>query len=310
MKMKLKRILSVFLAVVTAGSLCTISVYAVSAEEIQADVKAQTLIVDALGKGHMNREVVKTVSHDLELLEKASLSNLVKIDHINSDGSVTYAIPYESIGTIEYINVKEDVAGNIVLNVTDNVRYNEVVYTTDGRTILDGYEVKYAGTSIPVRVQDTINITPMAGHYTRTYGVPAVVDSQGRPTTPAGYNLSSSYSGPSVSLGQVIANIAVTVLVSLVVHNFASRVATALGALATAGEAGDVLEAALTYKQTDLAVLASGCTNSSVVNVGVSEYAKQGNNTIYSAWHYNVTLNLGAPGYVIYTGAMRVRQST
>lgn len=310
MKMKLRRILSVFLAVITAGSLCTISVYAISAEEIQADLDTQALIVDAFGKEQLNSEVIKTVSHDLELLEKASLSKLVKINHINSDGSVTYEIPYESIGTIEYINIKEDAAGNIVLNVTDNIRHNEVVYTTDGRTLLDGYEVKYTGTSIPVRVQDPIDITPMAGHYTRTYGVPAVVDSQGRPTTPSGYNLSSSYYGPSVSLGQAIAKITVSALISSVIHHFASKAAAALGALVTAGEAGEVLNAALAYKQTDLAVLASRCTNSSSVSVGVSEYAKKGNNTIYSAWHYNITLNLGAPGYVLYTGAMRVRQST
>lgn len=303
MKRKLKQILSVFLAVVMVGSLCTIGAYAANAEQIQADANAQRLIVDSLGKDQLNNTTVQTVSHDLTLLEKASIADLVEIDTINADGSITYAIPYESINSVEYVSIKEDSAGNTVLDITDGTRHNELILTTDGRIILDGYEIKYENSSTPIRTQTAPEITPKAGAYTRVFGTDPVLDGQGKPTKPSGYNLVASYYGPNISLGQQIASIAKTALVTIIKNAIFPHVVNVVKNCTKA-----VLEAALNYKKNTLAAIADQCGGASAISVGVSEYAKQGNNTIYSAWYYSVSLAMGT--YSLYTAAMKVRQST
>lgn len=308
MKRKLKQILSVFLAVVMVGSLCTIGAYAANAEQIQADANAQRLIVDSLGKDQLNNTTVQTVSHDLKLLKKAALDKLVEIDSVNSNGSVTYAIPYESINSIDYITVEEDSSGNIVLDITDGTRHNEVIYATDGRILLDGYALRFEDSSTPISTQTDPGITPKAGAYTRIYGTNAVLDNHGKPTAPSGYNYVSSFSGPNISLGQQIASLTTAALITCITNAAAPLLTKVINSLLTLSDAKTALSAALNYKKNSIALIADQCGGKSAVSVAVTEYAKQGNNTIYSAWHYNVTLGMGT--YAIYTGAMKVRQST
>ena len=308
MKRKLKQILSMSLAIVMVGSLCTIGAYATNAEQIQVDANAQHLIVDSLGKDQLNNTTVQTVSHDLKLLEKASLAEFVQIDTINSNGSVTYAIPYESVNTVEYITIKEDAIGNTVLDITDGAHHNKLVFTTDGRIVLDGYEIKFEDTSTPIRIQDSANIEPKAGAYTKFYGCNATLDNRGKPTTPSGYYYVTSYSGKNISLGQQIASLSITAFLSIAGTVAARYVSAEINSLSSIGDAKSALDAAFQYKKNAIALVADDCGGASAISVGVTEYAKQGNNTIYSAWKYNVTLGMGT--YAIYTGSMKVRQST
>ena len=137
----MKKIISAFLTAVLLFGMITVPALA-GQEKIEKNTIAQQLIVDFLGWNQVQEELICTVSQDLELLKVVGLDALVKIDKVDNDGSVTYKIQFEDSGVVDYLKVEKDAEENIVLRVRENELQNELIYTSNKKIYLDGYEVE------------------------------------------------------------------------------------------------------------------------------------------------------------------------
>ncbi len=260
----------------------------------------------------MQRALVETVACDLDLLEKANLKNAVSISEVKEDGSVTYEVPFEGSGIVDYIQVAEDSAGNVVLNIREGTKENELIYMTDGRVILDDYEVTMdtpdvsnlaASTSLPV-------VAPRAGAYTRTFGISLP---HGTSSIGSMYTYKDNYQGPTLSLGQAIGSIALSVLISVVTAKFKAALSVAIGSL-TQSLAAAIITDSLSFSDQNLALLATTYSSSDAVGLRAYEYALRGNDSLYSEWIYAIDLipkvGPGQAGSPHHFGAKKITQAT
>lgn len=281
----MKKAISVLLTTAMLISILSVGASAASVETVERMADAQEMIAEDLGQAQVSTELVKTVAHDQELLEKAALSGFVEISEVAQNGNVTYKIPYE--WTTEYITVEENEEGNIVLNITDGNKHDELVYTTDGRIILNGGEVTVDGMG-PTEPTDNIL---RAGIYRRFYAAkPAVTDS-GEFYTPAGFKATRyKFVGKTINFPQVVATIATSTFISVLCTLTAELMPVAISTALTLGDLNSLVNAAFKAKEVELIAFAMGHYKK-VVSVDAYEYAKTTNNSLYSEFHYNMAVH-------------------
>lgn len=294
---QMKKLLSVLLTLAMMISMLSVGASAANVETVERLADAQEMIVEDLGQAQVSTELVKTVAHDQRLLEKAALSSLVEIGEVASDGDVIYEIPYEW-GT-EYITVAEGEQGNIVLNITDGDKEDELVYTNDGRILLNGNEVivedQYAldveSNDVSALTADTNGIQPYAGVY-RQYKAATHTFKSGVSYAPDGFKATGAkFTGKTISYTQVISTLTASAFISILCSAVSPLLPTIMSAALSAADALSIVQAAINAKQTELALLAGQCSATSV-NVDVIEYAKTTNNSLYSVFHYNIATHL------------------
>lgn len=313
--MKIKRGLSIVLSIVMVFSLCSTGAYAATAENIQLKADAKQLIIDSLGESYLNTGTIQTVSNDLEMFEKVSLADLVEISSVNTSSKVTYKIPYDNVTA--YINISEDKSGNIILNIAEGTKHDELIYKSDGQIVLNGYAVtvqdenaigsdKNEATLIN---PSTPSIQAKAGVYTRTFAAEPVLDSRGKPTTPSGFSYTGcSYSGKNVSFGQTIASLTTTAIISCIISAVSPLLPGVFVAIFQLDDAKTLLQLALNAKKTQLQLIVDSYGGATAATVGISEYAKNNNNSLHSEWFYSITLGFNT--YPLYTAAKRVMDAT
>lgn len=312
--MKLRKIISLILCVSMMGSICSVGAAAATAEQTETTAKAQTMIADSFGKNMKDKELLKTVSNDLTLLEQVTLSDNLTISQVDSDGDVTYQVTYEEIGVTDYINVMEDNEGNIILNITDGDKHDELTFTGDGKVILDGYEVTFEEEEIiesltKEKTDALLMASPRAGMYPQMFGVNPVLDGRGKPVAPSGYKYTGgTYSGKNLSLGKQVAEITISALISIIAGAAASSLSKAIATLSSVSDATSCIKLALTLRQRQLALVADQCGGAKAVSVGVSEYAKNDNNSLHCEWYYSVSLYMMT--YTTYAAAKRTLDAT
>lgn len=102
--------------------------------------QAETLIITSLGEDSLTDDLVKTVAQDLAMIEKFSVVSSVEELALNDDGTITYIAPIDETLQDE-IQVRKESNGDIVLDIQEGDRYNELTYTTSGKLLLNGEEM-------------------------------------------------------------------------------------------------------------------------------------------------------------------------
>lgn len=313
--MKIKRALSALLSTAIVFSLCTTGAYAINAEHIHLEADAQQLIIDSLGENYLNTATTQKVSNDLEMFEKASLADWVEISSVDTSGNITYKIPY--VGVTSYINISKEESGDIVLNITEGNKHDNLIYKSDGQIILNGHTVTVQNVnSTTMAKNETPLINPAipsietrAGVYTRMFAVDPVLDGRGKPTTPSGFTYTGcSYSGKNVSFGEQIASLTTSAIISCIISAVAPLLPTIFIVAFELDDARTLLQLALNAKETQLQLIIDSYGGATAATVGISEYAKQNNNSLHSEWYYSISLGFNT--YSLYTAAKRVMDAT
>lgn len=296
----MKKVISVLLTTAMLISMLSVGAYAASAETVERMADAREMITEDLGQAQVSARLVRTVAHDQELLEKAALSSFVEISEVAPDGNVTYEIPYE--WTTEYITVEEDEERNVVLNITDGDKHDELIYTNDGRILLNGGEVivedRYtsdveANRGSALMEDASMGIQPYAGVY-RQYQAATHTFRNGVSYAPNGFKATGAkYIGKTITFSQIVAGFTISAFISALCSAAAPLLPGVMVAALNAADALSIMQAAINAKQTELAVLAGQCTKK-YVNVDVVEYAKTTNNSLYSVFHYNIATHLSS----------------
>lgn len=296
----MKKAISILLTAAMLLSVLSVGASAASAETVEQMAAAQEMIIKDLGRDKVSLELVQTVAHDQKLLKKAALGDLVEINEVDPNGSVTYAMLFEK--STEYITVLEDNEGNIILNVTDYDKYDELIYTKDGQIFLNGKEVTVEDTYAPsVDENDgsasisavSPGISPNAGVYRHYYGATPCVTAAGKFYSPAGFkSTGKGFTGKTITYGQIIAGITATVLLSTLINAVGPLLPNIMKAALSAGDGFSIVQAALNMKRTELAIIAGECTRK-YVDVNMDEHAKTTNNSLYSEYHYNIAVLFG-----------------
>lgn len=299
------------IAMLLTLSLCfSLASVAFAAETTKISAEAQTLVSRFDGDVKKDRALLRQVSNDLDRYPLTSLSNHVEIDSVDVNGTATYKIEYREVGITDYITIEEDGDGNTVIDITEGDKHNVVVLTTDGRTLLDGFEVTVGNSTTSATVQQTPGLVrPLAGQYHRVFGVQPSLSSQGLPVRPNGFHATgTSYYGPNISLGQQIASISTSALIIAIVGAAGTLIAGAIHTLIVLAHAEEMIRGALTFRKSQLALIANQCGGADALSVRVTEYAKDGNDSLYSEWYYAVTLYMA--GGTHYSAAKKTSEAT
>lgn len=215
------------------------------------------------------------------------------------------------LGVTDYINVTEDNEGNIILNITDGNKHDELLFTEEGKIVLDGHEVAFEEEESTQTLPQEASLVAIrrAGMYPQMFGVNPTLDGRGKPVAPSGYKYTgATYSGKNLSLGKQIAEITISALISIIAGAAASSLSKAIATLSAVSDAVSCVKLALTLKQRELALVADQCGGAKAVSVGVSEYAKNDNNSLHCEWYYSVSLYMMT--YTTYAAAKRTLDAT
>ena len=298
------------IAMLLTLSLCfSLASVAFAAETTKISAEAQTLVSRFDGDVKKDRVLLNQVAYDLDLFSVIALDDTVKIHSVDATGQVIYKVDHEDIGVTDFITVEKDAAGNTIMNFTEDDKHNELVITPDGRMIIDGYVVTVDGEpAIVSKPQSSGSVQPL-GMYHRIFGVTPVLDGHGKPKTPQNFSATGlHYYGPNVSLGHDIAAMVVTLFISSVASAAGPALGTTFSRLLTAGDGVSLIQSALTVRKDSLKTIAAQCNGATAVSVGVTEFAKNGNDSLYSEWYYSVSL--GMMTYAHYSAAKRTVEAT
>lgn len=298
------------IAMLLTLSLCfSLASVAFAAETTKISAEAQTLVSRFDGDVKKDRVLLNQGAYDLDLFSVIALDDTVKIHSVDVTGQVTYKVDHEDIGVTDFITVEKDAAGNTIMSFTEDDKHNELMITTDGRMVLDGHVVTVDGEPAIVSSPQSSGMIQPIGIYHRIFGVTPVLDGRGKPKTPQNfYATGLSYYGPNISLGSDIAAMVVTVLISVVSSAAGPLLGTTISRLLIASDGISLLQSALTVRKDSLKTIADQCNGATAVSVGVTEFAKNGNDSLYSEWYYSVTL--GMMTYAHYSAAKRTAEAT
>lgn len=306
----MKKIISAFLTAVLLFGMITVPALA-GQEKIEKNTIAQQLIVDFLGWNQVQEELICTVSQDLELLKVVGLDALVKIDKVDNDGSVTYKIQFEDSGVVDYLKVEKDAEENIVLRVRENELQNELIYTSNKKIYLDGYEVENQENISLAAIGAGGNADIMAGAKTT---VLAINLPNGRSSVSTNvYERATSLDGvgPVLSLGQQIGQLAVSVLISLISAKLTGQAVLTIGGVGSA-ILSSVLQDALNMVPQRVQQVRNENPTSSSMSYKLYGFRMIGNNSLYSEfiYAYNLYLNATCDGTPIYIGVKKIIEAT
>ena len=100
----------------------------------------KALISSSLGEERLEKDLIKKVTEDLRLLEKAGSASFVEELSIDEDGTITYIIPGGE-GLREEVKVRKESNGDVVLDIQEGDLYNELTITRSGKLFMNGKDL-------------------------------------------------------------------------------------------------------------------------------------------------------------------------
>lgn len=293
----MKKVISVLLTTVMLISILSVGASAASAETVERMADAQEMIAEDLGQAKVNTELVKTVAHDQELLEKASLAESVSISEVRTDGTVIYENVIGETGVIDYIVVSENENGDIILDITENDKRDKLIYKKDGSIVLDGHEVIIEhDTTQPITESTQLSMDSIARvgmiPSSKTYALP-----NGEKSVPSYFSKTGkTYATNRITFEKYLSNIAVSTVISVAANavkgGFAA-IAAGLSALAIAS----AIQLAFEYAQDQVLLMLQSHTTSKTASFSAVQYVNKNNDTLHAEWLYLMKL-YGEANYV------------
>lgn len=302
-----KRLIALLMTLCIAVTL-VVPVGAVEFEEnLSRRAEAESMIDEWNDQYEYSTSDLIKVSYQKNLLNSVNFYHF-SIENIDDSGNILYKKEYADIGVTDYFSVSCDNNGNITVKVKENEKENTLIYNTDGSILLDGIKVEVIEPEMhtdKIKLSEN-NPSPKAGVMTTvTYCASGNV--------PSGfYSTNRGYSGAVIGLGTQLKNIAVSVLTSLV--------GTAVGGKAAfkeyVGFYGIALATAITAAydlvNNSIVYLCQSYPDVEFLSLTALEYAKNGNDSLYSEFFYKLKLypgqyNTGTP---VSAGIKKIRQAT
>lgn len=151
----MKKFISMLLVLVMLSTSVSTTLAVSYSEDIEASAEVNRIVDEYSGDTQKKGQLKKMVSEDLELLKKANLTSQVDIFDISDNGEITYAMPITEEVT-DYITVREEDTGDLILNISEGDIQNTLVYKKNGEIILDGHKVELVPQSTEEEVE-TLN---------------------------------------------------------------------------------------------------------------------------------------------------------
>ncbi len=249
------------------------------------------------------------ISYQLNILNSVNFYQF-SIENIDDSGNILYKKEYKDFGVTDYFSVSNDSTGSITVRVRENEKENTLVYDADGSIYLDGNKIVVIEPEIDI---DTDTVKLSENNPSPKAGVMTTVTYCSSGNVPSGfYYTNRGYSGAVISLDTQLKNIAVSVISSIV--------GSSLGGKASfkqyLGFYGAALGATITYAydlvSNSIAYLCQTYPNEQFLSLTAFEYAKSGNDTLYSEFFYKLQLFPGQyhTGTPVSAGIKKIRQAT
>ena len=291
----MKKFISMLLVLVMLSTSVSTTLAVSYSEDIEASAEVNRIVDEYSGDTQKKGQLKEMVSEDLELLKKANLTSQVDIFDISDNGEITYAMPITEEVT-DYITVREEDTGDLILNISEGDIQNTLVYKKNGEIILDGHKVELVPQSTEEEVETlneefvSLDAVRRGRPQSRVFAITLPINkSKTDLVIPSNFThvKGNDYASKAISVGEYLIKIAAATLLSVAIGMVSGGVGGVMVILATAAAAAiqEAYNAALpslirlqkTYPELhSKAMKKSG--------------AKNGNDSFHSEWIYSYAM--------------------
>lgn len=292
----MKKFISMLLVLVMLSTSVSTTLAVSYSEDIEASAEVNRIVDEYSGDTQKKGQLKKMVSEDLELLKKANLTSQVDIFDISDNGEITYAMPITEEVT-DYITVREEDTGDLILNISEGDIQNTLVYKKNGEIILDGHKVELVPQSTEEEVETlneefvSLDAVRRGRPQSRVFAITLPINkSKTDFVIPSNFThlKGNDYASKAISVGEYLIKIAAATLLSVAIGMVSGGVGGVMAILATAAAAA--IQEAYNAALPSLIRLQKTYPNEKYISFTCRSYAKNGNDSFHSEWIYSYAI--------------------